>query len=83
VTVGFTVVAPERVVVVNVPGVIAIDVAFVAVQERVDAPFGPTIVGFAVNDETVGKLEDFVVATAVVEFADTLPTLSYAATAYV
>jgi hypothetical protein len=83
VTVGFTVVVPERVVVVNVPGVIAIEVAFVTVQESVEAPFGPTIVGFAVKDEIPGKLEDFVVATTVLELADTLPTLSYAATAYV
>ena len=71
----------DRVVVVNVPGVIAIDVAFVTVQDSVDAPFGPTIVGFAVKDEIAGKLEDFVVATTVLELAEALPTPSNAPTA--
>jgi hypothetical protein len=83
VTVGFTVVVPERFVEVNVPGVIAIDVAFVTVQESVDTPFAATRVGFAVNAEIAGTAADFVVATAVLEFAETLPTLSRAATAYV
>jgi hypothetical protein len=76
VTAGFTVVEPERVVVVNVPGVMAIDVAFVTVQESVDAPFGATRVGLAVKDEIVGTAEDFVVASAKLESADVLPTLS-------
>ena len=76
VTVGFTVVVPERVVDVNVPGVIAIDVAFVTVQESVEAPFGPTNVGFALNDEIAGRLDESVLAAAMPELAETLPALS-------
>jgi hypothetical protein len=83
VTAGFTAVEPERVVVVNVPGVIAIDVAFVTIQESVDAPFGATRVGLAAKDEIAGTAEDFVVAIAKFESADALPTVSKAATAYV
>jgi hypothetical protein len=81
VTVGFTAVVLERVVVVNVPGVMAMDVAFVTVQESVDAPLAATTVGFAANTEIAGTAEDFVVATAPLEFAEVLPTLSYEATA--
>jgi hypothetical protein len=48
----------------------------VTVQESVDAPLAATKVGFAVNDEIDGTAEDFVVATEMAEFAETLPTLS-------
>jgi hypothetical protein len=83
VTVGFTIVVPERLVLENVPGVIATEVAFVTVHESVDAPFGPTRVGFAVNDDIAGTAEDLVAATTALEIGETLPTLSKAATAYV
>jgi hypothetical protein len=82
VLVWFTVVDPMRIDVEKLPGVIAIEEAFVIFQESVLVPAKATIVGDAEKEEMEGKLPLVVVADALVEDAETLPTESFAVTSY-
>jgi hypothetical protein len=78
VEVEFTDVDPMRVLVLNPPGVITTDEAFVIFQESVDVPAEAISVGDAEKEEMVGWSPDCVVLDAIVDDAETFPTLSLA-----
>jgi hypothetical protein len=80
VEVGFTVVEPIKVEVEKLPGVIATELAFVTFQESVEVPADTTTPGDALKDEMEGRTPLCVVLEAMVEDAETLPTLSCAVT---
>jgi hypothetical protein len=66
VDVGFTVTEPEAVEVENEPGVMAIELAFVTFQERVDdAPDAAVEDGDAVKDEIFGGLPEAALKVAI------------------
>ena len=80
VLVGFTVVDPTRVLVLKLPGVMATDEALVIFQERVLVPAEATTPGEEVKEEMVGVVPDCVVLLAMLDEAETFPTLSWAVT---
>jgi len=80
VLVGFTFVDPMRVLVLKLPGVIATEEAFVIFQERTLVPAEATTVGDAEKEEMEGVIPLAVVPLAMLDEAETLPTLSCAVT---
>jgi hypothetical protein len=82
VEVGFTVNEPTSVLVLKLPGVMATDEAFVTLKESVLVPAEATTPGEALKLVMEGVMPESVVADALVEDAETLPTLSCAVTSY-
>jgi hypothetical protein len=80
VDVGFTVVEPMRVLVLNDPGVIATEDAFVMFQLSVLVPAEATIEEEAVKEEMAGGAAPSVVPLAMDDEAEIFPTLSWAVT---
>ena len=78
VDVGFITVDPMRVLVLKLPGVMATDDAFVMFQLKVEVPAEATTVGDAEKEEIDGKNPDCVVLDAMLDEAETFPTLSCA-----
>jgi hypothetical protein len=79
VEVGFTVVDPTRVLVEKPPsGDMATELAFVMFQESVEVPAEATMPGEAAKEEMEGREPETVVDEAMLEDAETLPTLSCA-----
>ena len=75
--VGVVVLLP---VTVPIVGLMDREVALATVQVKVEVPFRATMPGEAVKEEMVGRTPLWVVPDAVVEEAETLPTLSWAVT---
>jgi hypothetical protein len=69
-------------VTVPITGLIESAVAPVSVQLKVVVPFGTMGFGDALNPVIEGRMPESVVPEALVEEAETLPTLSWAVTSY-
>jgi hypothetical protein len=80
VDVGFTVSEPARVEVLKEPGVMATELAFAALQLKVEVPAGRTTEEEALKKEMAGRAPFPVVPLAMVEDAEKFPTLSSATT---
>ena len=67
-------------VTVPIVGLIEMELAELTFQLKVEVPFGRTLAGDAEKEEMAGRALESVAPEAIVDDAETLPTLSFAVT---